>query len=501
MAKSLDFSGAEGGSRTRTGCEPHWILSPARLPVPPLRRIITFDILPHKRANFNTLFKKGRCKISAINCFFYDNEILLYLQSVCKAGDVMEELNRNENVEKAILVGIISTPEDEESMEELKELALTAGAEVIGVMTQKRNTIDKAHYIGKGKLKELKFFVENQGADLVIFNDELTGVQLKNIEEVLKVKVIDRTNLILDIFAKRARSREGILQVELAQLRYRLPRLVGLGEQLSRLGGGIGTRGPGETKLETDRRHIKNRIKAIEKKLEEIKKHRNLQRERRRKNQIPVVAIVGYTNAGKSTLLNALTNAEVYVEDKLFATLDPTARRFILPSGREVILVDTVGFIRKLPHDLVEAFKSTLEEVKYADLLLHVIDVTLADMEEKIKVVEKVLLDLGVMGTPIINVFNKIDLLDVVPKGNERNIYISAKNKIGLDKLLEVIEEEIFKDAEIVNFLLPYDKTKEYNYLKEKTKVVEEKFSEKGIIIKAEVQKEIKERLKDFVIA
>lgn len=386
-------------------------------------------------------------------------------------------------------------------MEELKELALTAGAEVIGVMTQKRNTIDKAHYIGKGKLKELKFFVENQGADLVIFNDELTGVQLKNIEEVLKVKVIDRTNLILDIFAKRARSREGILQVELAQLRYRLPRLVGLGEQLSRLGGGIGTRGPGETKLETDRRHIKNRIKAIEKKLEEIKKHRNLQRERRRKNQIPVVAIVGYTNAGKSTLLNALTNAEVYVEDKLFATLDPTARRFILPSGREVILVDTVGFIRKLPHDLVEAFKSTLEEVKYADLLLHVIDVTLADMEEKIKVVEKVLLDLGVMGTPIINVFNKIDLLDVVPKGNERNIYISAKNKIGLDKLLEVIEEEIFKDAEIVNFLLPYDKTKEYNYLKEKTKVVEEKFSEKGIIIKAEVQKEIKERLKDFVIA
>ncbi|AIS52288.1 GTPase HflX [Thermoanaerobacter kivui] len=413
----------------------------------------------------------------------------------------MEELNRNENVEKAILVGIISTPEDEESMEELKELALTAGAEVIGVMTQKRNTIDKAHYIGKGKLKELKFFVENQGADLVIFNDELTGVQLKNIEEVLKVKVIDRTNLILDIFAKRARSREGILQVELAQLRYRLPRLVGLGEQLSRLGGGIGTRGPGETKLETDRRHIKNRIKAIEKKLEEIKKHRNLQRERRRKNQIPVVAIVGYTNAGKSTLLNALTNAEVYVEDKLFATLDPTARRFILPSGREVILVDTVGFIRKLPHDLVEAFKSTLEEVKYADLLLHVIDVTLADMEEKIKVVEKVLLDLGVMGTPIINVFNKIDLLDVVPKGNERNIYISAKNKIGLDKLLEVIEEEIFKDAEIVNFLLPYDKTKEYNYLKEKTKVVEEKFSEKGIIIKAEVQKEIKERLKDFVIA
>ncbi|ABY92730.1 MAG: GTPase HflX [Caldanaerobacter subterraneus] len=412
----------------------------------------------------------------------------------------MEELNREEYKERAILVGIVSTPEDEESMEELKELALTAGAEVVGIMTQKRNTIDKAHYIGKGKLEELKFFVENQEVDLVIVNDELTGTQIKNIEDFLNVKVIDRTNLILDIFAKRAKSREGMLQVELAQLKYRLPRLVGLGGQLSRLGGGIGTRGPGETKLETDRRHIKNRIKAIEKKLEEIERHRSLQRERRKKNRIPVIAIVGYTNAGKSTLLNALTNAEVYVEDKLFATLDPTARRLVLPSGREVILIDTVGFIRKLPHDLVEAFKSTLEEAKYADLLLHVIDVTSPDMEEKIKVVEKVLSDLDVINTPRINVFNKIDLLDVVPKGNEKEIYISAKNKIGLDKLLQAIEKEIFKDVEIVNFLLPYDKTKEYNYLKEKTKVIEESYDEKGIIIKAEVQKETKERFKDFII-
>ncbi|EMT38608.1 GTP-binding protein HflX [Thermoanaerobacter thermohydrosulfuricus] len=412
----------------------------------------------------------------------------------------MEELNRNKKIERAILVGIISTPEDEESMEELKELALTAGAEVVGVMTQKRNTIDKAHYIGKGKLEELKFFAENQEIDLVIVNDELTGTQIKNMEDFLNVKVIDRTNLILDIFAKRAKSKEGMLQVELAQLKYRLPRLAGLGGQLSRLGGGIGTRGPGETKLETDRRHIKNRIKAIEKKLEEIERHRSLQRERRKKNRIPVIAIVGYTNAGKSTLLNALTNAEVYVEDKLFATLDPTARRLVLSSGREVILIDTVGFIRKLPHDLVEAFKSTLEEVKYADLLLHVIDVTSPDMEEKIKVVEKVLSDLGAINTPKINVFNKIDLLEVVPKGNEREVYISAKNKIGFDKLLQAIEREIFKDVEVVNFLLPYDKTKEYNYLKEKTKIIGENYSEKGIMIKAEVQKEIKERLKDFII-
>ncbi|AEM78565.1 GTPase HflX [Thermoanaerobacter wiegelii] len=412
----------------------------------------------------------------------------------------MEELNRNKKIERAILVGIISTPEDEESMEELKELALTAGAEVVGVMTQKRNTIDKAHYIGKGKLEELEFFAENQEVDLVIVNDELTGTQIKNMEDFLNVKVIDRTNLILDIFAKRAKSKEGMLQVELAQLKYRLPRLAGLGGQLSRLGGGIGTRGPGETKLETDRRHIKNRIKAIEKKLEEIERHRSLQRERRKKNRIPVIAIVGYTNAGKSTLLNALTNAEVYVEDKLFATLDPTARRLVLSSGREVILIDTVGFIRKLPHDLVEAFKSTLEEVKYADLLLHVIDVASPDMEEKIKVVEKVLSDLGAINTPKINVFNKIDLLEVVPKGNEREVYISAKNKIGFDKLLQAIEREIFKDVEVVNFLLPYDKTKEYNYLKEKTKIIGENYSEKGIMIKAEVQKEIKERLKDFII-
>ncbi|WP_028992262.1 GTPase HflX [Thermoanaerobacter thermocopriae] len=412
----------------------------------------------------------------------------------------MEELSRNEKIERAILVGIISTTEDEESIGELKELALTAGVEVIGVMTQKRDTIHKAHYIGKGKLEELKFFVENQEADLIIVNDELTGTQIKNMEDFLNVKVIDRTNLILDIFAKRARSKEGMLQVELAQLKYRLPRLVGMGGQLSRLGGGIGTRGPGETKLEADRRHIQNRIKAIEKKLEEIKRHRDLQRSRRKKNQVPVVAIVGYTNAGKSTLLNALTKAEVYVEDKLFATLDPTARRLILPSGREVILIDTVGFIRKLPHDLVEAFKSTLEEVKYADLLLHVIDVTSPDMEEKIKVVERVLSDLGAINIPKINVFNKIDLLEVVLKGNEREVYISAKNKIGFDNLLEAIEREIFKDVEVVNFLLPYDKTKEYNYLKEKTKIIEENYNEDGIMIKAEVQKETKEKLKDFII-
>lgn len=411
----------------------------------------------------------------------------------------MEELTRDK--ERAILVAIISSPEDEETLNELKELAVTAGAEVIGILTQKKKGINKAHYIGKGKLEELKMFVENQQADLVIVNDELTGTQIKNLEDALGVKIVDRTNLILDIFAKRARSKEGMLQVELAQLKYRLPRLVGLGGQLSRLGGGIGTRGPGETKLEVDRRHIRNRIKAIEEKLEELEKHRNLQRQRRKKNQIPVVAIVGYTNAGKSTLLNALTGADAYVEDKLFATLDPTARKLVLPSGREAILTDTVGFIRKLPHDLVEAFKSTLEEVKYADLLLHVIDVTSPDMEEKIKVVEKVLSDLGAIETPRINVYNKIDLLEIVPSGNNRDIYISAKNKIGLDRLLEAIERELFKETEVVMLLLPYEKTREYNYLKERGKVIEEKFDEKGISVKAEVTGEIKERLRNFIIS
>lgn len=411
----------------------------------------------------------------------------------------MEELTRDK--ERAILVAIISSPEDEETLNELKELAMTAGAEVIGILTQKKRGINKAHYIGKGKLEELKMFVENQQADLVIVNDELTGTQIKNLEDALGVKIVDRTNLILDIFAKRARSKEGMLQVELAQLKYRLPRLVGLGGQLSRLGGGIGTRGPGETKLEVDRRHIRNRIKAIEEKLEELEKHRNLQRQRRKKNQIPVVAIVGYTNAGKSTLLNALTGADAYVEDKLFATLDPTARKLVLPSGREVILTDTVGFIRKLPHDLVEAFKSTLEEVKYADLLLHVIDVTSPDMDEKIKVVEKVLSDLGAIETPRINVYNKIDLLEIVPSGNNRDIYISAKNKIGLDRLLEAIERELFKKTEVVSFLFPYEKTREYNYLKERGKVIEEDFDEKGISVKAEVTCEIKERLRNFIIS
>ena len=413
----------------------------------------------------------------------------------------MDEIRNNGTTERAVLAGVIRNTEDEESLDELQELAVTAGAEVVGIVTQRRDNINTAHYIGKGKLEELKLFVEDREADLVITDDELTGTQIKNIEDYVNVRVIDRTSLILDIFAGRARTRESMLQVELAQLRYRLPRLTGLGTQLSRLGGGIGTRGPGETKLESDRRHIQNRIRAIERKMKEIERHRSLYRERRKKNQVPVVAVVGYTNAGKSTLLNALAEADAYVEDKLFATLDPSARRLVLPSGRELVLVDTVGFIRKLPHDLVEAFKSTLEEVKYADLILHVIDAASPDMEEKVRVVERVLTDLGAVNSPKINVYNKIDLVDVVPTVNGRGVYISAKDKTGLDMLMQEIEKTVFSDVKIVTLLLPYDKPKEYSYLKEKANILEEAYEARGILVKAEVGKEMMDRIREYIIS
>ncbi|MBE0069408.1 GTPase HflX [Thermoanaerobacterium thermosaccharolyticum] len=403
--------------------------------------------------------------------------------------------------EKAVLVGVIINDDDNESMDELKELAETAGAEVVGIMTQSRSNVDRNSYIGKGKLSELKQFVDNMDIDLVIINDELSGSQIKNIEEAIDRKVIDRTSLILDIFAKRAKSAEGMLQVELAQLRYRLPRLQGLGNDLSRLGGGIGTRGPGETKLETDRRYIRERIKTIERKLEDMKRHRELLRGRRRKNKIPVVAIVGYTNAGKSTLMNALTDSSVYVEDKLFATLDPTARKLELPSGRDVILIDTVGFIRKLPHDLVEAFKSTLEESKYADVLLHVIDITSKDIKHKIEVVENVLRDLEAIDKPIINVYNKSDLLEKMPVNKDNEIYISAKEMIGIDELLKAIDNVAYKDLFVLDFYFPYNKNREYLFLKRNSKILKEEYDEKGIKIKAQVGAAEKNILRDFIIS
>ena len=317
--------------------------------------------------------------------------------------------------------------ETEDSINELSELAATAGAEVIAKLIQKRGKPDPAYYIGEGKAKELAILAITTHADLVIFDDELYPAQQRNLEKLLKTKVIDRTWLILDIFASRAQSKEGKIQVELAQLCYLLPRLVGKGTALSRLGGGIGTRGPGETKLEVDRRRIRRRISVLQKELEEIAKRRGLQRSNRKKSGLPLVSLVGYTNAGKSTLFNALTDAEVFVEDKLFATLDPTIRRCYLPSGDFMLLADTVGFIKKLPHDLVAAFRATLEEATYSDLLLHVVDASHPGKDEHCEAVQEVLRALGIGDKPVITVLNKMDLYPANSKENVSDLSIPGQ--------------------------------------------------------------------------
>lgn len=335
--------------------------------------------------------------------------------------------------------------EVEDSLEELGQLARSAGAKVSKTVIQERERFDTAFLIGKGKVEELKR-VTQAGIDLVIFDDDLTGTQQRNLERSLGVKVLDRSALILDIFAQRAKTREGYLQVELAQLDYFLPRLVGLGEWLSRLGGGIGTRGPGETKLEVDRRTIRRRMAKIQRELEKVRRHRALLRKPRRRIGLSTVSLVGYTNAGKSTLMNSLTHAGVLVEDRLFATLGPTIRILPLPQGKRVLLSDTVGFIRKLPHQLIAAFKATLEEVVEADLLLHVIDASSPRMEAQIQAVEQVLGELGISDKPNIKAYNKMDLLNV-PIGNERffrdGIAISALTRDGIEELSARIGETL----------------------------------------------------------
>ena len=363
----------------------------------------------------------------------------------------MEYFETKELEERAILAGVhigAADPLDdstEESLAELARLADTAGAQVVGMMLQNRPSADNALYLGEGKLEELKQAKEGLDANLVIFDDELSPIQLRNIERVLGCKVIDRSMLILDIFARHAVTREGKIQVELAQLRYMLPRLLGMGTALSRLGAGIGTRGPGETKLESDRRHIRRRIGHLQTELKEIKNHRDLLRRRREKEEVPVVALVGYTNAGKSTLLNAMTGAQVLAADKLFATLDPTIRALPLPDGREPLLVDTVGFIRKLPHHLIEAFKSTLEEAVYADLLVIVIDSASEEYQRHIQVVNGILNDIGAGGKPTIYLFNKIDqeaenvvLPSYIPSA-DAVLETSAKAGVGLTRFIEVL--------------------------------------------------------------
>ncbi|QJD82532.1 GTPase HflX [Cohnella herbarum] len=365
--------------------------------------------------------------------------------------------------EKALLVSLVtdhvrrSGADPQHSLEELASLAETAGVEVIDSIMQNLDVPDKRYFVGKGKAQEIREMAEETGAMTAIFDQELSGAQVRNLEEVLDMKIIDRTQLILDIFAGRAKTREGILQVELAQLSYLLPRLSGHGKNLSRLGGGIGTRGPGETKLETDRRHIRDRITELKRQLETVTAHRNLHRERRRKVGAVQVALVGYTNAGKSTLLRQLTDADVLAEDKLFATLDPTSRNLTLPSGKEIILTDTVGFIQNLPHDLVAAFRATLEEAAEADLLLHVVDASSPMRVRQQKVVDEVLQELGAGGKPMLIVYNKIDLSSETAlsmlTGGQDTIRVNAFVEQDMSRLREAIEDRIL--GEVAEFRIP----------------------------------------------
>mgnify|MGYP005760143363 FL=1 len=375
-------------------------------------------------------------------------------------GEAMFD-NQKQTIQRAVLAAVDTGEYDiQASLDELEALAQTAGAQTAAKLVQKRPSCDPATVIGSGRLEELAQLCENDGADLVIFDCELSPAQLRNIENACGVAVIDRTALILDIFAQRAVTAEGKLQVELAQLRYRLPRLGGMGKALSRLGGGIGTRGPGETQLETDRRHIRRRIAALQEQLAELKKRRGLLRARRKKEGVTTVAIVGYTNVGKSTLLNALTGAGVLAEDKLFATLDPTSRALTLPDGRSVMLIDTVGLVRRLPHQLVEAFQSTLEEAAGADLLWCVCDAASDEMAEQVDVTRQLMRELGAQDIPMLVILNKCDLVADVPRAlNQQTALISARTGFGFDALLQKTSELLAPTHRRVTLMLPYDKT------------------------------------------
>lgn len=397
--------------------------------------------------------------------------------------------------ERAILIGMEWGRNDslwtvDDSLEELKQLADTAGATVIKKFIQKRPKPDPAFFIGRGKVQELALYAQQENIDLCIFDDELSPAQQRNIESVMGIRILDRTALILDIFAQRARTNEGKLQVELAQLQYTLPRIMGKGLMLSRLGGGIGTRGPGETKLEVDRRRIRDRIAFIKEQIEKVKAVRSLHRSKRKKNKVFEVSLVGYTNAGKSTLLNTLTNSDIYAKDQLFATLDPTTRQLTLPNKQEIIITDTVGFIQRLPHQLIAAFRSTLEVVTEADLLVHVIDVSHELYKEQAAAVHEVLKEIGAESKPVITVYNKIDKLPPDSKLADRlaleedTVCISAAKKLNLESLQQMIESHLKSKAVEVTLCIPYAETAKAAQLHETANVLEQEYTENGAVMK-----------------
>ena len=408
-----------------------------------------------------------------------------------------EQLKIEEVTERVILVGVSLQENDdtEDSLAELGELAETAGALVVGSAIQNRESVHPGTYVGKGKLQELRQLAAELDATGIICDDELSPAQLRNMEDALECKVMDRTLVILDIFAARASTSEGKIQVELAQLKYRLGRLAGLGTSLSRLGGGIGTRGPGEKKLEMDRRLIKNRISQLNRELSQVKMHREVTRSQRERSQVKVAAIVGYTNAGKSTLLNHLTHASVLEEDKLFATLDPTTRNLKLDSGQELLLTDTVGFIRKLPHHLIEAFRSTLEEAKYADIIIHVVDSSNPQREKQMYIVYETLRNLGVSGKKTITLFNKQDKLvenEILKDAYaDKTLKISARTGEGMPQLLEALEEFLREDKQLLEGIFPYGKGSQVSQIRKYGELLEEDYRENGIYVKAFVPTEL----------
>lgn len=420
------------------------------------------------------------------------------------------------NLERVLIVGV-ELPKDEieieTSMDELQELVGAAGGMVVSRIIQKKEGIHPGHFIGKGKAEEIKYYCEELDISTVVFNDELSGAQLRNLEKMIDRKIVDRTNLILDIFANRASTSEGKLQVKLAQMKYRLPRLIGYGNYLSRTGGGIGTRGPGEQKLETDRRHILREIDNIEKQLREVEQIRSVKRKKREESKLPIIALVGYTNAGKSTLLNKLMelddereeNKEVYVENMLFATLDTSLRRSKLPNGQIFLATDTVGFVSKLPTKLIEAFKGTLEEVKYADLLIHVVDASSKNLDIQIKTTIDIMKELKVMDKPIITAFNKMDKVDIQNliydnSLTENQIFISAKNDINIDKMMEKVIELLPIKYRDVTLRIPYDKQSLVSYLIGEYDVENIEYTEDGTMMNLSIDEIDYEKYKEYII-